>query len=240
MTTITKGALVNGTYSLMRISGITVSPSNTAVSDALQVADDYAAELKEEGLDLGWQYPSDYGLSDPSDNSGLSQAMAGPFKKLLFIQLCSYFGKDVPMAVARTAEQGMRSLEQMLVNVPDAQNPPTLPFGSGNEWGYRDSTFYSEPPINNDADYAYKGDILNYDYDFSAWLAGETLVTVDWVAQDSGITIGTTAFTDNTVTGELTFAKVGGYYITITVTKTNSTDKLTVRKNFVISDVGTV
>ena len=162
--------------------------------------------------------------------------MAGPFKKNLFIELCSFFGKPAPMEVVKTAADGMRALEQLLVQVPDAENPPTLPFGSGNEWDYRDRKFYSEPPNNKDADYVFKDDILNYSHDFSGWLAGEALVSVGWSTQDNGISIGLDGFTDTVATAELTFNQPGGYYVLIAATKTNSTDKLTVKKNFVISD----
>lgn len=236
MTVITKGALVNGTYALMRVSGLTVNPTPEDVEIALSVADDYAAELKGEGLDLGWQYPTDYGLSDPADNSGLTTEMAGPFKKLLFVQLCSAFGKDVPMAVAATASQGKRVLENILVSVPNAQNPPTLPIGSGNQDSLFDDRFYGEPPNNNDATYVYRGNILNYSHDFSAWLVNETLVSVEWSLDSSNTTLGTESFTDQVATAELTFNGVGGLGVSITATKTNSTDKLTILKNFIISD----
>jgi hypothetical protein len=233
---ISKGSLVNGTYSLMRISGLTTNPSPADIEAGLQVADDYSQELKEDGLDLGWQYPSEYGESNPDDNSGITPSMAGPFKKLLFIQLCSFFGKEPPMAVIKTAQDGMRTLEQMLVSVPDAQNPPTLPFGSGNEEDYRDRTFYSEPPINNDALYVFEGDILNYSHDFSDWLVDATLTSVSWDTQGNGLSIGTDTFTNEIATAELTFNQVGGYFVTITATKTNSTDRITFKQNFVISD----
>jgi hypothetical protein len=236
MTTINKGSLVNGTYALMRISGLTVDPTSEDIVIGLQVADDFAAQLKEEGLDLGWQYPSDYGLSDPADNSGLSVGMAGPFKKLLFLELCAYFGKAAPLEVISTAREGRRALEQMLVSVPPAQNPPTLPVGSGNEWGVFDSRFYPDPPNNRDAQYVYKGDVLNETHDFSGWLAGETLVSAVWSTEDNSIAIGASSFTDTVATAPLTFNQSGGGYVLITATKTNSTDQLTIKKNFVISD----
>ena len=80
MTTITKGSLVQGTYALMRISGLTVDPTPEDFVAGLQVADDYAAQLKEVGLDLGWQFPSDYGLSDPADN--LRWEWLAPLRKI--------------------------------------------------------------------------------------------------------------------------------------------------------------
>lgn len=220
----------------MRISGLTVQPTPEDTTVGLAVADDFAAELKGEGLDLNWNYPASYGDSDPSDNSNLTPEMAGPFKKLLFIELCGFFGKEVPSSVAITASKGKRALENLLVFVPDAQSPPTLPIGSGNEWDYRDRTFYSEPPNNKDADYVFNGDILNYSHDFSSWLVDETLVSVTWKEESSGIVIGAESFTNTVASAELMFAQSGGYFVTITATKTNSTDVFTVKKNFVVSD----
>ena len=235
MAIVSKGNLVKGAYLLLRISGLTriATPADTEIG--LQVADDYAAELLST-LDIGWQYPANYGESDPSDNSGLSIQMAGAFKKLLTLQLCSFFGKEIPQALIVTASEGMRSLEQQIVSVPDSLPPSTLPFGSGNEWGYRDRKFYPEPPLNNGASYVFKGDVLNYSEDFSTWLVDATLVSVVWESADSGITIANESFTDNVASAELTFVEIGGYNVCITATKTDSTDVFTVNKNFIIED----
>lgn len=236
MSSITKGSLVNGAYALMRISGLTVQATPSDIEIGLSVADDYAAQLKGDGLDVGWNYPSNYGESDPADISGVRGEVAGALKKLLVIELCSTFGKEIPMASALTAREGMRVLENFLVTIPNTENPSTLPFGSGNEWSYRDQKFYAEPANNHDADYVFKGDILNYSHDFTQWLNGETLVGVVWATEDTGITISGEVFDDSEAVAELTFNQRGGYPITITATKTNSTDKITVTKNFIIDE----
>jgi hypothetical protein len=233
---ISKGDLISGTYALMRISGLTVEPSPKNNEIALQVADDYAGELKGSGLDLKWQQPAEYGRSDPSDTSGLTVEMAGPFKKLLFIQLCANFGKDVPQSVAITAMQGMKALENISISVPDASNPPTLPFGSGNEFDYRDRKFYSEPANNEDALYVKKGEVLNYTEDFSQWLVDADLVAVEFDIAEPGVTVGSTTISDRTATAELTFNQIGGYTLCMTATRTGSSDKKTQSKNFIVND----
>jgi len=233
---ITKGSIVNGAYQLMRISGITrqATPEDTEIG--LQVMDDYAEELKAKGLDVGWQYPVEYGTSDPADNSGITTQMAGPLKKLLVIELAGFFGKQIMPSVAITASKGLEALEQILVSIPEAQNPPTLPVGSGNEYGYRDRTFFPEPAVNNDADYVLKGDILNYSHDFSQWLVDETLVSAVWTSEDGFILITSESITDTVASAELTFDQLGGSSICIKATKTGSTDATTVIKNFVIGE----
>ena len=232
---VTKGDLVNGTYSLMRISGLTVNASPEDVVLSLQVADDYAEELKGNGLDLQWQAPAEYGNSDPADNSGLTPQMAGPFKKLLMSEIVLAFGREITPTLDRIASNGMRALENIVVSVPTANNPGTLPFGSGNEWDYNDRKFYSEPAVNNNAYYGIEGDVYNYTEDFAQWLINEELVTVTWDIGGSGMSIANETFTETEASAELTFNRAGGYTVCITATKTNSTDKFTVRKNFVIT-----
>lgn len=233
---ITKGSIVNGALSLMRISGITRQPTPTDVQDGLQVLDDYIEQLREDGLAINWQSPDIYGNSDPSDVSGITAGMAGALKKLMVVELCGYYGKEVPASVAMTAHAGMRTLEQILVQVPVAVNPPTLPFGSGNEWGYRDRKFYDEPADNVDALYVFNGDILNYSHDFSEWLIDEALASVVWSSEDTGVSIASQSDDGTVASAELTFNKPGGFVVVITATKTNSTDKFTVTKNVIISD----
>ncbi len=232
---VTKGDLIAGTYSLMRISGLTVDPSPEDTTMALSVADDYAAELKGDGLDLKWQSPASYGESDPADTSGLTPEMAGPFKKLLMVELVLAFGREITPTLSMIASKGMRALENIIVSVPDASNPGTLPFGSGNEWSYNDRRFYSEPAVNNDAHYGFEGDIFNYVEDFSDWLVDETLVSVVWEVGNSGLAISNDTFTDTEANADLAFNVQGGYTVCITATKTNSNERLTRRKNFVIT-----
>jgi len=223
----------------MRISGLTKAPTPEDINEALTVADDYAAELKKT-LDIGWQYPASYGASNPNDNSGISREIAGPFKKLLSRELLSYFGKPVPALIEKTAKEGMRRLEQLIVTVAPAEYPGTLPYGSGNEQPYRDRKFYPEPANNRDADYVIQDDILNWTYDFTDypnWLIDDTLATVEWNTEGGGIDIANVAFTSTTTSAQLTFSKVGGYAISITATKSGSTDRMTVTKNFIIQGI---
>jgi hypothetical protein len=235
MAIVTKGDLTKGAYQLLRVSGLTVAEVPEETEIALMVADDYAAEMLP-FMDIGWQYPTDYGTSDTADNSGLAIQLAGPFKKLLAYQLVEFYGKQPTQILVNLASSGMRSLEQSLITVDDALNPATLPFGSGNEDDYRDRKFYSEPPNNNGASNVFKSDVLNYTEDFAAWVLDETLATVVWEAEGTGITIASETIGDSTASAELTFDQVGGYTVCITATKTNSTDVYTVNKNFIISD----
>ena len=236
---ITKGELVNGCYEAwLMISGLTAAAEPEEVTLALQQADDLANQLEADGLNLNWQNPSSYGYSDPADNSGLTAQMAGPFKTILSTYLLDAFGKQITANMADKAARAMRTLQQITVVAPDVQNPPTLPFGSGNEWDYNDRRFYGEPAKTNGAIYVYKGQTLNYLRDLTQnpnWLVDATIETAVWEVQDNGnVTIENIAINDTSTSADITFNETGGYTICIKLTKTDSNEVFIVNQNFVV------
>ena len=163
--------LVQGAYQLIRISGLTSKAIPEEIEIGLQTADDLAGEISTT-LDLGYIQPTNYGESDPDDFSGLSVQTAGPFKKLLALELVDYFGKAIPISLQTNANKGMRALEHLLVNVMPTQNPGTLPMGSGNDYDYRGDRFYPEPISDDGAIYKNTSDVFQLPIDWNAWLAG--------------------------------------------------------------------
>lgn len=239
--TVTKGDLVSGAYrAYMRISGLTTKASPEEIQLALEQADDLAAQMKADGWDLGWNYPDNYGSSLPSDNSGLTREMAGPFKVKLSEYLLQAFGKPITQSLAMQIRAAENTLNQLLVDVAPADNPPTLPIGSGNEWRRTDRYFYPEPAANEDAIYLYKGSTFNYSRNFTQnpnWLLNEALTSVEWsFGVQSGVTIANKAFDDTTTSADITFNQIGGYTLCITVTKTNSNEVFIVEQNFIIQE----
>jgi hypothetical protein len=213
--------VVNGTYKLIRISGLTSQAVPEETETALQVADDYAGELLSTGLDIGWVQPLDYGQSDPDDYSGLNAQTMGPFKKLLAIELVDYFGKQAPPTLHSNADKGMRSLEQLLVNVNPAQNPGTLPIGSGNEWDYRSDKFYPEPISDDGAIYKNTSNVFQLPIDWSAFLAGlYTLTSVVYEA-DTGIVLTNESITDEISVVTVSFSRQGQFSLCVKATNSN-------------------
>lgn len=212
--------IVDGAYQLMRISGITVQANPNEIVLAVQVLDDYNAELKPM-MDTGYIQPIEYGQSDPNDFSGLTAEMAGPMKKLLAVQLVTFFGKEVPATLYRIAEDGMRSLEQLLVNVGDMQNPATLPIGSGNEYDYRSDKFYREPNNNDDAENYYQNEVFQLPIDWSSWLAD--VYTLDSVTYeyDSGLIISNESLVDNISVATIGFSAKGQFTLCVVATNSN-------------------
>jgi len=211
--------LVNGAYQLIRISGLTSNAVPEEISIGVQVSDDLAGELSTT-LDTGYIQPVEYGTSDPNDYSGLTAQTAGPFKKLLAIELVDFFGKQVPISLKMNADKGLRSLEQLLVNVLPSQNPGTLPIGSGNEWDYRGDKFYPEPISDDDADYKYQSDVFQVPIDWTQWLAGLYTLSAVTYEFDDGIVLTDEAITDSMSIVTVSFSTAGQF--TLCAKATNS------------------
>lgn len=217
--------IVNGMYKLIRISGLTSQAIPKEIETALQVADDLAGEIQTT-LNLGWIQPLEYGTSDPDDYSGLTAQTAGAFKKLLALEVVDYFGKQTPVSLQINADKGMRSLEQLLVNVLPSQNPGTLPVGSGNEWDYRRDKLYPEPISDDNAIYKNTSDVFQVPIDWTVWLAGIfTLSTVEYEA-DAGITLSNESVVDDASVVTVSFTKQGQFTLCAKATNSNG-DKTT-------------
>lgn len=214
---ITKGDIVNGTLKLMRISGLTVSAGPEEIANATQALDDYMGELSID-LDIPYIQPLEYGTSDPDDTSGLTPEMAGPVKKSFLEELTAYFGKPIPQSVLKTAATGMRALENLLVDVPIAQNPATLPIGSGNEWDYRSDKFYPEPSSDEFPDYVTTNDSFILPIDWSSWLADAELLSVEYES-DNGLELSGESIDSPYSNVKLTFTEDGYFELCATATK---------------------
>lgn len=219
--------VVNGMYKLIRISGLTSEAIPEEIETGLQVADDLAGEIQST-LNLGWIQPLEYGTSDPDDFSGLDVQTIGPFKKLLALEIVDYFGKVAPITLQQNAANGMRSLEQLLVNVRPLQNPGTLPIGSGNEWDYRTDKFYPEPISDDGAIYKNTSDVFQLPIDWTAWLAGLFDLTSVTYEVDSGIILTDEAIVDEISVVTVSFSKVGQF--TLCARATNSNGDVTTEK----------
>lgn len=238
MSIVTKGDIANGAFQFARISGLTRKPTPDDMALFLIVQDDKAAEMLASGLDVNWQYPAEYGTSDPADNSGLSIQLAGAMKKIMAIEIAPLYGKEISQAMVKVHNDGVRALERILVSVKPAQLSSIIPIGSGNEHSFRSHKFYPEPPDNHEAIYAIKGDVLTYEETgFGDWLVDAQLNTVIW-EPDVGITVADIVIDERTTRALLTFVKIGGHSVKITATKIGFDEVKILHKNFVITDAG--
>ena len=208
--------LINGAYQQLRISGLTTQPTNEDVSYALSTMDDWAAQLSTT-LDTGYLQPAEYGTSDPNDSSGVDIKLAGPFKKLLALELAAAFGKDIPPALALSARNAQRDLEHLLVSVDIAQNPPTLPLGSGNQYTLTQRTFYPEPNNDDGAINKYENEVFLVSVEWESFLGVNVLDSVDY-DHDAGIILSQKSTDGTTSTVTVAFSQRGQFELCVTAT----------------------
>lgn len=118
----------------LKISGISTTATPDEIVSFLNRLDELMAALSSEGLDLGYLYPSEYGTSDPDDDSGLELWMVNPVSMLLASDMASSYGVDKASSVdPRKVTNAMRTLSNGVVEVSGSKYPKTLPIGSGNQ-----------------------------------------------------------------------------------------------------------
>lgn len=96
MATITKGEIVNQTYVLMRISGLTVDATPEDTTLALTVLERLILSYENQGLFLSYNKSEDYPNPDPAEESGLSDKSIQAAALLLFKNIAPAFGKVFP------------------------------------------------------------------------------------------------------------------------------------------------
>lgn len=215
MATPAKIDLIIGAYQLLRISGLTVDPTPEDVSIALNVMDDYGAQLSTM-YETGYIQPDEYNQSDPNDQSGIDREIASAFKKMLAVELATFFGKEITRTLATISEKAERALQQHLVSVPNAQNPATLPLGSGNEWDYRTDKFYPEPNNDDGAVDKFENEVFQLNQDWTSFVGGNLLSSVTY-ENDSGIDLTNSSFddTDSTSTTTVSFNRRGQFQLCV-------------------------
>jgi hypothetical protein len=229
---MTKGELIAGAYTFLKVSGITTQPTGDELALAVQVADDYFAQLSI-SMDTGYYHPSVYGESTGADDSGLRSEYAGAAKKLLAVELyTTFYDADIPIALQRIASQGMNALQHAIVSMPPTQLPSTLPQGSGNDYLEYDNIFFSGATPSDTIVYN-KGDVINKTYDWNYWLNGANLFSVTY-GRD-GLSLSNEAFDDGVSSVDISFISTGLHTLCMKATSDNGMVK-TVRFNFFVNE----
>jgi hypothetical protein len=190
----TKADIINGAYSLMRISGITVNPSGNDLSLALERLEDMAAEF--EGRNIFTDYNFELTPQTTSLHN-LQRKFWFAYKANLAVRLLPDFGKQ-PNPVLLTQQQSSFSfLSGNTAPFRESTPSPRMPIGSGNAIRrYRWNRYYrpeAEAPLSAETNIMYIDDIREFTESFSAYLdAGETISSYT-ITADTGLTITTSA-----------------------------------------------
>lgn len=183
--------IINGAFSQMRISGITVDPSAEDLILALRRLESMAKELYGRNICTGYYFEEDPDINSPC---GLDPKFWYSFECILGMRLLSDFGKGMKPdpTLAKNASAQMSFLYANTANPRQIQPPSRQPVGAGNRPIYGRQRFYtpvSEAPSVCVTNRMYEGDIDNFVEHFNSYLNDGEEIASYTIEADTGLTI---------------------------------------------------
>lgn len=137
----TKIELLNSTYSLMRISGLTVDPTPEDIEVGLHRQEDFMAELFGDTIDVGYVFEDN---PEPNTESGVEKVHHRMLTAGVATSLCLDFGKDIPQKLSTMASVGMTTTINIIARqrITEVAYPSRMPRGAGNRRYHRWRRYY--------------------------------------------------------------------------------------------------
>lgn len=188
----TKADTINGAYSQLRISGLTVNPSPNDVRVALDRLESMAAEFEGRDICLGYVFEDE---PNPSTPTGVERAYWQMLETNLAIRLVPDFNKAVPQILMAQATQSLSNAQARTATVNQIQYASRQPIGERNSLrADRLQRYYpvSAPaPEGCDVKRMLIGETNDFFEDWSAYLQlGEDLASYV-LSAEAGLTVTT-------------------------------------------------
>jgi len=221
----TKGSIVDGAYSRLRISGLTDSATPAEVALALDVLEDMMGSFEAGNISLGYNFTES---PDTADESGIDYTQIGPVKNLLACELAVHFGKELTPTLALMQGAGMSSLYAFTAQTRQVQPPRRMPRGSGNMRLQRVSNFMIpvvQPPISYQTNYMSIGDINDFSQSFVDWLGSESVTTYTYT-NTSGLLVSNDTELNGVISYRVECLQSAANFETVTFTITTDTGRI--------------
>lgn len=228
---ITKNELVLDAYEEMRVSGLTVTPSDGEVTSAIKKMDNMILSWQNKGICIAYNKSQGYNDIDPNQDSGVSDVNAFAIVMNLSTVLPAMYGKQADRATkvnAKIAYEGLFSPE-----LTTREQTPYLPTGAGESYffGNRISGYcfnYFQTFEKNAPDYCTTKDIITgqiefYGIDFNRYLNkvdGDTIDTFT-IEDGEGVKILESAEVGGVINIKAQGGVVGYAPVLITITTTS-------------------
>ena len=186
-----KSDIINGAFSEMRISGLTVSPDPRDLELALRRLEQMMAEFQIRGICLGYNFQL---TPDPSDETGVELYAQGMMDRNLAVRLIPAFNQTVPQTLFALANGSLSTISTKVHSdrLRQVQPPRRMPTGSGanriNRNWRRFETPQVFPPNECATNEITAGEINDYVESFQAYLGTEAIVSFT-IDADTGLTI---------------------------------------------------
>ena len=209
----TKGDIVNLAYSLMEISGLTVTAGPEDLELALDRLESMMAEFLIKTIDVGYYFENEPDLATPHN---IDYALTYPVGCNLAVRLCPDFGKTPNPVLLAMQKSGYSVLLGVTTSVSHTNYPSRMPVGSGNRLHSSFNQFFTGSEYIQETPKTYKmymGDKNIFTENFNSWLRdGETLAAAS-VTADTGLTISAIATSSPLVTYTVAAAGSSDYIL---------------------------
>lgn len=145
-----KRYLIDMAFSEIGLSGYVFDQDAEERQEALHKLDGYMAMLKNQGVNIGYNFPLTNEVSDLDDESGLPDYAEMAIWQQVALRLCPAYGKTASQILVSSAHQAKAHLMSFIATIPATRYPTTLPIGRGNRRSVRDQQFYSGDSVDNE------------------------------------------------------------------------------------------
>jgi len=183
--------IINGAYSKMRISGLTVNPTPELIELALEVLEDMMADYDNRAISIGYNFED---VPDVNSSTGVEHTFNLMMKSNLGVKLSPDFGKEIPMSLMTMASSTLSNAvgAAALANVTEVPYPNRMPLGSGNtlrnNQRHKFYRAFQDNPVSAAVKILVVGDVEDYKESFHAYLSGETIFSVV-ITSSTGLSI---------------------------------------------------
>ncbi len=144
-----KRYLIDMAFSEIGLSGYVFDQDAEERQEALHKLDGYMAMLKNQGVNIGYNFPASNSVSDLDDESGLPNYAEMAIWQQVALRLCPAYGKTASQILVSSAHQAKAHLMSFIATIPATRYPTTLPIGRGNRRSVRNRQFYSGDSVDN-------------------------------------------------------------------------------------------
>lgn len=196
----TKVDIINGAYSQMRISGLTVVPGAADNELALEVIESMAAEYEGNNICVGYNFED---TPDVNSLHNMEREFWFAFESCLAVRLSPNFGKAVPDSLLKNQRAGYSFLSSRTAPTRETQYPSRQPRGSGSTLRYnRWERFYrpqAEAPLESATHTMFIDDIDDFVEHFDAYLDDSETISSFTITVDTGLVVVSSSNTDEDV-----------------------------------------
>lgn len=192
--------LINGAYSQIRISGITLAASPEDVAVALNRLESMMAELQERNIGLNYNFEE---IPEVNSLHNVKRAYWYSLEVMLAMRLLADFGKAIPPTLVRAETSAISFLFSATAHVIPIDPPTRMPVGSGNLSSgssfFQFSRSPERPPADSTVHRMVLGDIDDFYLSFADYLNDGEILDDYVLEAEGGLNIISTYRTDEVV-----------------------------------------